>query len=64
MRKRIIGVLAVLLVLVIATTLVFYFLSGKEENNGKAEQLVAINEIDKLMLEGNTELASEKLAAF
>ena len=62
MRKRILGVLAVLLVVVIAMTLTFYFLSGRGEKNGKAEQLVTINEIDKLMQEGNTELASEKLS--
>lgn len=62
MRKRILGVLAVLLVVVISMTLTFYSLSGRGEKKGKAEQLVAINEIDKLMQEGNTELASEKLS--
>ena len=61
MRKRVLVVLAVLMVLVIALTLVLYFTSAKNSDAEKQEEIIEINEIGKLVEEGNTESASEKL---
>ena len=61
MHKRVLVVLSVFMVLVIALTLGLYFTSAKSSDSEKQEQLIEFNEIGKLLEEGNTEKASEKL---
>ena len=62
MRKRVLGIFAVLMVLVILLSVMLYLDSGKRGDESASENLVSINEIDKLVQEGNTETASEKLS--
>ena len=62
MRKRVLGIFAVLMVLVIVVSVMLYLDSGKRGDESASENLVSINEIDKLVQEGNTEKASEKLS--
>lgn len=61
MRKRVLVILAVLLVLTVALTLGLYFTSAKSGDSETQEELIGINEVGKLIEEGNTEKASEKL---
>ena len=61
MRKRVLMVISVLMVLVIALTLGLYFASAKDSDAEKQEEIIEINEIGKLVEDGNTESASEKL---
>ena len=62
MRKRVLGIFAVLMVLVILLSVMLYLDSGKRGDESASENLVSINEIDKLVQEGNTETASEKIS--
>ena len=62
MRKRVLGIFAVLMLLVIVVTVMLYLDSGKRGDESASENLVSINEIDKLVQEENTEKASEKLS--
>ena len=48
MRKRVLGIFAVLMVLVIVVTVMLYLDSGKRGDESASENLVSINEIDKL----------------
>ncbi|MBO4928495.1 MAG: HAMP domain-containing histidine kinase [Clostridiales bacterium] len=61
MRKHVLVVFSVLMVLVIALTLGLYFASAKDSDAEKQEEIIEINEIGKLVEEGNTKNASEKL---
>ena len=62
MRKRVIGIFAVLMILVILLTVMLYLGSGKRGDESTSENLVKINEIEKLIEDENTEKASEKLS--
>lgn len=63
MRKRVVGIYIFLLAVVLASTLVLYFSTGKAPDGNEKEQLVQINEIDKLLEDGDEAGAKEKLAA-
>ncbi|MBR5041061.1 MAG: HAMP domain-containing histidine kinase [Clostridiales bacterium] len=63
MRKRVFVVFAVLLVLVIALSAGLYLTSGKNEADSKQENLVGINEVQKLLEDGDEKTASEKLSS-
>ncbi len=63
MHKRIILVFAVILVLVIALTAGLYLTSSGKSETSKQDNLVGINEIEKLLEDGNVDKASEKLSS-
>ena len=63
MRKRVLVVFAVLLVLVIALTAGLYLTSAGKTEESKQDNLVGINEVEKLLEDGNVDQASEKLAS-
>lgn len=60
MRKRVSMIFLLLFLLTVAVTLGLYFTSGRSGKE-KQDQLVRINEIDKLIQDGRTEEASERL---
>ena len=62
MRKRVFLVFFVLSVLVIALTAGLYLTSSGKRETGKQENLVGINEVQKLLEEGDVKQASEKLS--
>ncbi|MBO7564098.1 MAG: HAMP domain-containing histidine kinase [Clostridiales bacterium] len=62
MRKRVFLVFFVLSVLVIALTAGLYLTSSGKGETGKQENLVGINEVQKLLEEGDVKQASEKLS--
>ena len=62
MRKRVSVIFLLLFLLTLAVTLGLFFTSGKNSGNEKQDELVRINEIDKLIQDGRTEEASEKLS--
>lgn len=64
MRKRVSVIFLLLFILTLAVTLGLFFTSGKNSGNEKQDELVRINEIDKLIQDGRTEEASEKLSEF
>ncbi|MBO4747244.1 MAG: hypothetical protein J5607_04220, partial [Clostridiales bacterium] len=61
MRKRVLVVFAVLLVLVIALTAGLYLTSSGKTEASKQDNLVGINEVEKLLEDGNVDQAYEKL---
>lgn len=63
MRKRVFVVFAVLLVLVIALSAGLYLTSGKNAADSKQENLVGINEVQKLLEDGDEKTAAEKLSS-
>ena len=63
MRKRVFVVFAVLLVLVIALSAGLYLTSSGKSETSKQDNLVGINEIEKLLEDGNVDKASEKLSS-
>ena len=63
MRKRIILVFAVILVLLIALTAGLYLTSSGKSETSKQDNLVGINEIEKLLENGEVKKASEKLSS-
>ena len=63
MHKRIILVFAVILVLLIALTAGLYLTSSGKSETSKQDNLVGINEIEKLLEDGNVDKASEKLSS-
>ena len=63
MRKRVLVVFAVLLALVIALTAGLYLTSSGTTEESKQDNLVGINEVEKLLEDGNVDQASEKLAS-
>ena len=63
MHKRIILVFAVILVLLIALTTGLYLTSSGKSETSKQDNLVGINEIEKLLEDGNVDKASEKLSS-
>ena len=63
MRKRVFVVFAVLLVLVIALSAGLYLTSSGKSETAKQDNLVGINEIEKLLEDGNVDKASEKLSS-
>ena len=62
MRKRVFLVFFVLSVLVIALTAGLYLTSSGKRETGKQENLVGINEVQKLLEDGDVKQASEKLS--
>lgn len=63
MHKRIILVFAVILVLLIALTAGLYLTSSGKSETSKQDNLVGINEIEKLLENGEVKKASEKLSS-
>ncbi|MBO4650691.1 MAG: HAMP domain-containing histidine kinase [Clostridiales bacterium] len=63
MRKRVLVVFAVLLALVIALTAGLYLTSAGKTEESKQDNLVGINEVEKLLEDGNVDQASEKLSS-
>lgn len=63
MRKRVIVVFAVLLVLVIALTAGLYLTSSSDKDSDRQENLVGMNEVEKLLEDGDVDRASEKLSS-
>ena len=63
MRKRVLVVFAVLLALVIALTAGLYLTSSGKTEESKQDNLVGINEVEKLLEDGNVDQASEKLSS-
>ena len=61
MRKRVVVVFAVLLVLVIALTAGLYLTSSSDQDSDRQENLVGMNEVEKLLEDGDIDRASEKL---
>lgn len=64
MRKRVSMIFLILFILTVAVTLGLYFSSGKSSGQQKQDQLIRINEIDKLIEDGRTKEASEKLTEY
>ncbi len=64
MRKRVLGFFVFILIVVVATTLITYFATEKNEGENAQLQLVEINEIEKLMEEGDSAKASQKLSDY
>ena len=63
MTKKFWMIVSFFLVLIIGVTLVLFFYSGNKKQSSKnGVQLVAVNEVEKLIEEGRTEEATQKLA--
>lgn len=64
MRKRVLGFFAFIFIMVVAATLITYFATERNEGERTQLQLVEINEIEKLVEDGDAEGASQKLSDY
>lgn len=64
MRKRVPGFFAFIFIMVVAVTLITYFATERNEGERTQLQLVEINEIEKLVEDGDAEKASQKLSEY
>ena len=64
MRKRVLGFFAFIFIMVVAVTLITYFATERNEGERTQLQLVEINEIEKLVEDGDAEKASQKLSEY
>ena len=64
MRKRVLGFFVFVFIVVVATTLITYFATERDEGARTQLQLVEINEIEKLVEDGDAAKASAKLSDY